>query len=263
MSDTNAQSFAQLRERAGLSQAQVARVLGVSQEAVAKLERGSNPRVATVFAYSVALGGSAEVTVTLHGKDYTLLFSAPATADTAEVTAWSVRGWNDRAHESACLGRGIIAISNGDEFDESMAAGRSDAELRAVIAERYPDRTARAISVFVGYSRAFGERVTVGDVIAMPLSGHRDSGGNHAVTVNGELRWISGYNVAIGVVTGEYAFVPEEPDPFLRHRRSVDWLAVFPVDNLERDVRLAVNAPGTIKKINADDAAQRVLRIAR
>ncbi|MFC9768229.1 helix-turn-helix domain-containing protein [Rhodococcus jostii] len=255
------QTLGQLRAKAELTQMEVARKLGTSQEAVAKLERASNPRISTILGYAEALGGSASITVNLGNQDHTVVFSTPARSEAAEVGAWCIRGRNDRAHESICAMRGMIAISNGDEFDESMALRRSDSELRRLIASRYPDRSPRGIGVFIGYARAFGENMAVGDIVVMPLSGHRASAGTQCITIKGRRQPIDGYYAAIGRVTGDYEFVQEGDDPLLQHRRSVDWLAVVAVDSFPSDVRAAVNAPGTIRRIQASDAAERLLEL--
>jgi transcriptional regulator with XRE-family HTH domain len=57
------------RERAGLSQAELARHLGCSQQAISQAERaGSNPTAAFVEAWARALGGRAEVRIALPGE---------------------------------------------------------------------------------------------------------------------------------------------------------------------------------------------------
>ncbi len=59
------QRLIELREARGLSQAQLARILGVSQQAVAKLESGrANPSIQTLVKWVVALGGRLEIAIT-------------------------------------------------------------------------------------------------------------------------------------------------------------------------------------------------------
>lgn len=57
-----------LRQRLHLSQADVARQMGVTQVAVSKLEARTDPLVSTVRHYIEALGGSVEILVTLPGQ---------------------------------------------------------------------------------------------------------------------------------------------------------------------------------------------------
>jgi hypothetical protein len=57
--------LAELRRRAGMSQAQVAARLGLSQPDISKLERRADVRVSTLRAYVEALGAGLHVTATL------------------------------------------------------------------------------------------------------------------------------------------------------------------------------------------------------
>jgi transcriptional regulator with XRE-family HTH domain len=54
--------LAELRRRRGRSQVEVARVLGISQSDVSKIERRADPRVSTVLRYVAALGGELQLT---------------------------------------------------------------------------------------------------------------------------------------------------------------------------------------------------------
>jgi len=59
------QDLAALREQRKLSQHQLARILGISQPAVAKLESGriKNLEIRTLVRYAVALGGKVEIAI--------------------------------------------------------------------------------------------------------------------------------------------------------------------------------------------------------
>lgn len=251
--------LADFRRAANLTQADVAVRLDVSQEAIAKLERSANPRVSTITGYAQAIGGSAAVSIVVDGVSYPVKFAAPDQAPGPDIQAWCVRGWNDREHERTCLAEGVIAISNGDDFNEPMDERRTDSDLSHLIASAYPNRTARAISTFSGYVRAFGETVSVGDLLVMPLSGHRRSTGRRTVTIRGEAKEVRGYCAAVGTISGAYEFVPGDKDPLFRHRRNVDWFAVVDVTKLGDDIKRSIDAPGTIHGINAQDVARRLL----
>lgn len=60
------QDLAALREARGVSQNQLARILGVSQPAIAKLESGrvKNVELKTLVRYATALGGRVKVEIT-------------------------------------------------------------------------------------------------------------------------------------------------------------------------------------------------------
>lgn len=66
-----------LREQAGLSQREVAALLGVSQARVASIEKSRNVTVEVLEKYVQAVGGELEITARRAGKRVTLL-SPPA-----------------------------------------------------------------------------------------------------------------------------------------------------------------------------------------
>ena len=59
------QDLAALREERGISQSQLAKLLGVSQPAIAKIESGKvkNLTLKTLVRYATALGGEVKVTI--------------------------------------------------------------------------------------------------------------------------------------------------------------------------------------------------------
>jgi transcriptional regulator with XRE-family HTH domain len=66
-----------LREQAGLSQRDVAKLIGVSQPRVAAIERSRNVTIDVLDQYVKALGGVLEVSVVRGSKKVPLLSSAP------------------------------------------------------------------------------------------------------------------------------------------------------------------------------------------
>lgn len=76
-----------LREQAGLSQRDVARMLGVSQPRVAAIEKSRNVTIEVLEQYVVAMGGELEVTVRKGNRKIPLVrargtrSAAPKTAD--------------------------------------------------------------------------------------------------------------------------------------------------------------------------------------
>lgn len=65
------QDLAGLREKRGLSQTQLAKVVGVSQPAIAKIESGKvkNLQLKTLVKYAAALGGSVKVEIRKNRRD--------------------------------------------------------------------------------------------------------------------------------------------------------------------------------------------------
>jgi DNA-binding XRE family transcriptional regulator len=67
--------LADARARAGLTQSQVARRLGMSQADVSKLERRSDTRLSTLHAYARALGATLRVTLHWPGTNESTPFA--------------------------------------------------------------------------------------------------------------------------------------------------------------------------------------------
>jgi DNA-binding XRE family transcriptional regulator len=62
--------LAEMRKSAGLTQAQVADVLGVSQARVSKIEHGEVSGIDVMRAYVAALGGSLDIVATLGDRSW-------------------------------------------------------------------------------------------------------------------------------------------------------------------------------------------------
>jgi predicted XRE-type DNA-binding protein len=62
--------LAEIRKAAGLTQAQVAELLGVSQARVSKIEHGEISGVDVVRAYITALGGTLDIVATLGDRSW-------------------------------------------------------------------------------------------------------------------------------------------------------------------------------------------------
>lgn len=74
-------SLAQLRQRSGLTQVQLAERMAASQRAISHIEHEPNPRLATLGGYVVALGGRLEVRAVF--EDRAVELQLPATSKTA------------------------------------------------------------------------------------------------------------------------------------------------------------------------------------
>jgi transcriptional regulator with XRE-family HTH domain len=62
----------ELRENRGLTQADVAKAMGISQGGVSRIESGADHHASTVARYVKALGGELELRVTLNGETFRL-----------------------------------------------------------------------------------------------------------------------------------------------------------------------------------------------
>ncbi|PZE76583.1 restriction endonuclease [Curtobacterium sp. MCBD17_019] len=98
------------------------------------------------------------------------------------------------------IDEGFVSIA-WDEIGDLRAVGPTRDDLKAVLATAYPDRKPGAIPVWAGTIARFRDEIRPGDVIVAPF--RPDS------TIN------------IGIVTGEYFFVPDADTH--RHRRKVEW----------------------------------------
>jgi 8-oxo-dGTP diphosphatase len=154
--------------------------------------------------------------------------STPSNAPLSGRTVWRVRLWDDPPLQEAMLTKGVIAIG-GDELPD-LSARPSDEKLARKLHAAFPKRTKSAIAIFIGYWRAFLDRMQPGDFVLAPLAGRR---------------------VAIGRVRGGYRYNRSAAEPRLRHTRRVEWLRITSRDVLADDVRAVVDAPGTIGSIRA------------
>jgi len=254
--------LAELRTTLGVTQGDLARQLGTSQAAVLKTERSSDPRLSSIWRYVVALGAQLggpsrlEVVAVVDGEEYPLSVpkendmtpiaprSGPRTAmrtasmsptQDRESRAWRVRAWDDPFLEQRFLDEHAVAMSN-DELDD-LTDFPDEGSLRRRLQDAHPNRGPQAIGTFVRYWHNFRIDMTPDDMVVVPLSGRR---------------------AAVGEVAGDYEYVGDEPEPRFRHRRSVRWLGVMERDDLDEDLRGVVNAPGTICRFRASNAADRL-----
>ena len=109
-----AMGLAALRERAGLSQRVLARLMGVSQPRVAAIERSPNVTLDVIAQYAEALGGHLEVTI-VKGKDRVEV-AAPlrpakrsVTGEEARAPAKAVRATPGRPKATGNLGAPVRA----------------------------------------------------------------------------------------------------------------------------------------------------------
>lgn len=71
-----------LREQAGLSQRELARLIGVSQPRIAAIEKSRNVTIDVLEQYVDAVGGELEVTVRMGNRKFALVASRPAPSST-------------------------------------------------------------------------------------------------------------------------------------------------------------------------------------
>jgi restriction system protein len=158
------------------------------------------------------------------------------TNGTASPTAWRLRAWNDAVLEERFMRESLISIS-ADEIGD-VTAWPGDEEMRHRLRAGTIGRGEQAIGMFVRYWDDFRNQMKPGDVVVVPLLGRR---------------------AAIGLITGDYEYRAMEEEPKMRHVRKVRWLRTVERSVLDDGIRKVVNAPGTICRINASGAADRLL----
>jgi restriction system protein len=141
---------------------------------------------------------------------------------------WRVRIFDDPQLQQEMLSRGIVALG-ADELPD-LGSRPNDEKLARKLHAAFPERTKSAISIFVGYWRAFLDGMQKGDYILAPLAGGR---------------------VAIGRIRGSYRYDRSAREPRLRHTRSVEWLRTTSCDQLTEEMRGVVEAPGTVGSVRA------------
>lgn len=154
-------------------------------------------------------------------------------------SAYRIHAWLDEELERDMLANGFVSVG-GDEMGDLTGVSDPD-EIRRRLERSMPDRTPRAIRIFVGYWKRFLCEASSGDVVVLPT---RDG------------------TVAIGEFTGPYRYVAEA-DPHARHRRAVDWHTdSVDRDDLREDLRKVLSGRHTVQDFKAPDAARRLLAIA-
>jgi restriction system protein len=166
------------------------------------------------------------------GGEFTPKSTSPPPAG---VSAYRLHAWLDAEFEQEEIANGFVAIGGSEIGD---LTGLDDPEaVRAILTESMPDRTQRAIAIFVGYWRRFRWEAAPGDLVVLPTRDH---------------------NVAIGEIVGPYHYV-SDAEPRARHRRAVSWNAeVVPKDAFGPDLLKTLNGQHTVQDFKVTDAIDRL-----
>lgn len=155
-------------------------------------------------------------------------------------SAYRLHAWRDPQLELHMIANGFVSIG-GDEIGD--LTGVTDAEtIRDWLAKSMPDRSTRAISLFVGYWRRFLWEATSGDLVVLPTRAR---------------------DVAFGEFVGPYHFV-KSAEPHARHRRAVSWNATgVDRDTFDSDLLTTLNGQHTVQEFKAIGAVRRLQSLAR
>ncbi len=117
----------------------------------------------------------------------------------------------------------FIGIGGSELGDLSAMVDKED--LRDLLTERMPDKSPRAIGLYLGYWARFLWEAQVGDLVVLP---RRDR------------------SVAIGELAGNYSYEAAADDR-VRHRRKVTWIASVDRDDLSAESRRKLSSQHTVQ----------------
>jgi restriction system protein len=160
-----------------------------------------------------------------------------------DARVWLIRGGREGQAEPTALEHDVAVVGWTDVGELSPDESRDD--LQARIRETYGEERQASLASQAGQIYRFIHEVAIGDLVVLPLR-TRES------------------HVAIGRVTGGYAYRGEEP--FLStdasNTRPVEWLAKdLPYERFDADLRDAFGQQGTMSEITKPNTAQRLLAV--
>jgi len=157
------------------------------------------------------------------------------------LTLWMVRAGARGEREDFALQNNVVVIGWEELPDLSDVTSRD--ELDALCREIYPELKPNTVTNWVGQLWAFRERISVGDLVVLPLKTQSA--------------------IAIGEVVGPYAYNPEFP-PDATHHRRVKWLRTdLPRSALDQDLLYSLGAFLTVCQIQRNNAEQRIRAVLR
>ncbi|UWM48557.1 CBS domain-containing protein [Streptomyces carpaticus] len=155
--------------------------------------------------------------------------------------AWMVRAGSDGEWEQDALNKGMVAAAwSGHLGDLSLYRDRD--ALQEAVAATYPRADVVRIRNWTGQLWKLADEMSEGDWVVLPLK--------------------SAKQVAIGRITGSYAFRKEAPTG-LQHTRPVEWRRTdLPREDIKPDLRNMLGSLLTICELSRFDAVSRLGRLA-
>lgn len=155
--------------------------------------------------------------------------------------AWLTRAGSSGERDEWALNAGVTPGGFGDVPD--LSGCNSMAEVRAVIASALPGDKPQAVTNFAAQLWALKGRIQEGDFVVLPRK--------------------STSQLAVGRVTGPYAYQAHEPNPERRHIRPVEWIRIdVPRSAVKQDLLYSLGAFLTYCEVSRNQAAQRIAGIA-
>jgi restriction system protein len=155
------------------------------------------------------------------------------------MALWLVRAGKHGENEATALEKGLSSIG-WEELPDLSGLG-TKAELESAMISAYPDTAINAVHNWVGQVWAFGTRIKLGDLIALPRK--------------------SSATLAIGRVTGPYKYRTDLGD--IRHTMPTEWLRTdIARQALDDDLRFSLGAFMTVCQIQRNNAEARIKALA-
>jgi len=155
------------------------------------------------------------------------------------MPVWLVRAGNRGQRQDWALDKGQSVIGWNEMGDLSQFETRD--ALLAGLREAYPEAQLKTLYNYRGQLWAFAERIMIGDLVVLPLQG-QDA-------------------IAIGKVTGEYKYQPENPLD-AKHTRAVEWIQQdIPRSRFDQDLLYSLGAFMTVCQIRRNNAEKRIKAI--
>jgi restriction system protein len=156
------------------------------------------------------------------------------------MTAWMVRAGRSGEREQWALDRGLTGAGFHEVADLTKAQARE--QVQEAVGAAYPQDKPTAVRNFAAQLWALRGRMSKGDLVVMPLK----------LTPQ----------IAIGRITGDYAYLADEPDPSRRHVRPVEWIVTdVPRSVIKQDLLYSMGAFSTVCQISRNDAEARLSAI--
>jgi restriction system protein len=155
---------------------------------------------------------------------------------------WVHRGGRTGEFEEEFVSQGAIGIYW--EIDRSFNETQNWDDLSKIMRDAQPDRSQGSIAQFTRMAWDFFIGYKIGDLVVMPRRGTQE--------------------FAVGKVTGQYEYRPENPVGGLPHLRSIEWLSTDSHKSLfPSDVASLLTPRKTIQRVTATDSHSKVLRVAQ
>lgn len=151
------------------------------------------------------------------------------------MALWLVRAGSQGEREEFALERNLAVIGWDDLPDLSVVTDRKI--LLQLLSARYPGQKQKTLMNWESQIWPFVREIAVGDLVALPLKRRA--------------------TIAIGTVSGNYEYQPENP-PDARHTRAVEWLKEIPRSEFNQNQRWSMGAFMTVCRLRRHNLEETV-----